>query len=358
MMEYYSAAILFAILTVIVLIVQAAQNDALSKQVKLGIITASLLIIVAASCEYAGVALDGGANDLRVPHLLVKFMELSLVPAIPIIFGNAIYPLKSIRYWMAPLVLHTLVEFLSMWFGITFYVNADNVYLHCSHYWLYYVAYLFGFMVMIVQIIRFNRCYQSQNRLSLFLIMLFVSFGIVWQAVNSSMKVVWLAMSIGDVLFYVFYCDLLQQIDPLTKLLNRRSYDNRAKLIRRRAVVLFADVDAFKSVNDHFGHPFGDHCLEMVGAALKAAYGKYGLCYRIGGDEFCVILTRQLDAIEEYNSDFFALLDGERRSEPRLPHVSVGYAVFEPEKMTVLEAAAKADEMMYTFKKKAKAADG
>ena len=85
------------------------------------------------------------------------------------------------------------------------------------------------------------------------------------------------------------YSELTQKIDTLTHLLNRRSYESRPASLRGQAVIYYFDVDEFKSVNDTFGHGVGDAVLAEVGSTIYAVFSKAGYCYRIGGDEFCVI---------------------------------------------------------------------
>ena len=51
------------------------------------------------------------------------------------------------------------------------------------------------------------------------------------------------------------------------------------------------DLNGFKRYNDTFGHPAGDELLIRLGSALQAAVGEDGTAYRIGGDEFCLLLT-------------------------------------------------------------------
>jgi two-component system, cell cycle response regulator len=51
------------------------------------------------------------------------------------------------------------------------------------------------------------------------------------------------------------------------------------------------DLNGFKRYNDTFGHPAGDRLLNRLGASLKATIGDDGSAYRIGGDEFCLLLT-------------------------------------------------------------------
>jgi two-component system cell cycle response regulator len=84
--------------------------------------------------------------------------------------------------------------------------------------------------------------------------------------------------------------------DPLTGLSNRRSLmaDLEEQLPRATpeepaALVLF-DLDGFKEYNDAFGHPAGDGLLERLGERLADAVQGHGRAYRLGGDEFCVVL--------------------------------------------------------------------
>ena len=54
--------------------------------------------------------------------------------------------------------------------------------------------------------------------------------------------------------------------------------------------VLFVDLDHFKQVNDRLGHPEGDRCLSAVVQAMSRVMQHKGKLYRVGGDEFCVML--------------------------------------------------------------------
>ena len=50
------------------------------------------------------------------------------------------------------------------------------------------------------------------------------------------------------------------------------------------------DLDGFKHYNDSFGHPSGDALLERLGERLERVVAGRGRAYRMGGDEFCVLL--------------------------------------------------------------------
>ena len=120
----------------------------------------------------------------------------------------------------------------------------------------------------------------------------------------------------------------LLQVDPVTRLLNRRCYDVNITDIGARAVILFFDVDKFKQVNDTYGHSVGDICLRNVAQQLRSVYGKQGLCYRVGGDEFCVILRDGIEDLKELNDRFAAAIRELQESDSRMPGVSMGYAYF------------------------------
>ena len=92
---------------------------------------------------------------------------------------------------------------------------------------------------------------------------------------------------------------LISQTDKLTGLLNRRGFDEAATAALRTAcqsgapaVVFMCDIDHFKSINDRFGHEFGDKALIEIAAVLRdfsQAHG--GLVSRHGGEEFAALMV-------------------------------------------------------------------
>ena len=119
---------------------------------------------------------------------------------------------------------------------------------------------------------------------------------------------------------YILYSELTQKIDTLTHLLNRRSYESRLALLRGHAVIYYFDVDEFKSVNDTFGHGVGDAVLAEVGSTIYAVFSKVGYCYRIGGDEFCVIAQISDTAAEKYLSVLGSVEDPIKRADRMMYH--------------------------------------
>lgn len=81
--------------------------------------------------------------------------------------------------------------------------------------------------------------------------------------------------------------------DPLTGLWTRDAFTRRARRLLRdpRAVVVLADVDHFKQINDVHGHAAGDVLLATVAARLAHGTDPGGVVGRLGGDEFAAVLV-------------------------------------------------------------------
>ena len=86
--------------------------------------------------------------------------------------------------------------------------------------------------------------------------------------------------------------------DALTALPNRVRFAQRMQQVlslssrdRRRFALMYIDLDGFKRVNDSLGHPAGDQLLKVAAARIRKTLRRTDLLFRMGGDEFTVILT-------------------------------------------------------------------
>ena len=90
----------------------------------------------------------------------------------------------------------------------------------------------------------------------------------------------------------------LATMDDLTSLSNRRGFEMLAqhalsicRRLERPACLLFFDLNGFKQINDNFGHAEGDRALSLFANELRTIFRDSDVIGRIGGDEFCVLLT-------------------------------------------------------------------
>ena len=145
--------------------------------------------------------------------------------------------------------------------------------------------------------------------------------------------------------------------DPLTGLLNRQGLVDVTELpAPKPGVLLFIDLDNFKTVNDEDGHAAGDRVLRRIGTALRSVVRAHDAVCRLGGDEFLVFLPCPIDRerIDELESQIIASV---RSIDSRIS-ASIGSAVRSPEHMLPIETLLrKSDAAMYADKRSKKTVD-
>ena len=193
-----------------------------------------------------------------------------------------------------------------------------------------------------VSIIRNGKAYQIDVDSVLVLILLMLIIGIGIQFIYSEIKIDYLCIAIGNMMLYIRYYKITLQVDAVTRLLNRRCYDVNIADMGSRAVILFFDVDQFKQTSDMR--------LRNVAQQLRSVYKKYGRCYRVGGDEFCVILHDGLEMVEELNREFASAMKAMQEEDSRMPNVSIGYAHYDAAVSHVQNVIEEADAMLYRNK--------
>lgn len=146
--------------------------------------------------------------------------------------------------------------------------------------------------------------------------------------------------------------------DALTGLKNRRAFDETLDVELERAArtgdhvgLIVADLDLFKAINDEFGHPVGDEVLRRTARALEAAVRRVDVAFRIGGEEFAVIVPGSdvpsvhllAERIRQAVSETFA-------GGPHSVTMSLGVAVYPEHGADAVSVFAQADAACYQAK--------
>ncbi len=121
--------------------------------------------------------------------------------------------------------------------------------------------------------------------------------------------------------------------DPLTGLGNRRAFDQRlvhecdSLAPQTTIAMVIIDVDHFKRVNDRFGHACGDAVLCRVGAILRSVLRPGDLALRLGGDEFCAVITGASPQVVQDRADRIGTLVSLEDWESLAPGLAVTVSV-------------------------------
>lgn len=156
--------------------------------------------------------------------------------------------------------------------------------------------------------------------------------------------------------------EMLAYMDELTGVCNRTAYN---KLVEETDIekysytVFMFDLNNLKKCNDTLGHHYGDEYIRSSARFIKEAFQHLGTCYRIGGDEFCIIAQNAEEShignayeklnekIQQYNKDHKILNI----------NIACGHAKYEKDKDKNLEdTRERADKLMYENKIKMKQA--
>ena len=150
--------------------------------------------------------------------------------------------------------------------------------------------------------------------------------------------------------------------DSMTGLYNRAAFEEWEKSTtdyEGYAIVTF-DLNNLKSCNDTIGHAAGDMYIKAAAAIIKDIFGRHGACYRIGGDEFCTVISqrekkfdigrhiKQLREREKNENNENAISNLEI-------HIACGYAQYDSSVDRDFEATrSRADKRMYESKQQLK----
>ena len=265
---------------------------------------------------------------------------------------------KYQNLFKVPLIINTGLSISSLWTGLFFTVNSVNQYFRGPLYLVQFIiniSYLIFFLFMDLKKLK---KYQFDDKVCFFLNYSIMMTSMFFQLIHVRFVLVWPTVSISLIFYYIIYLNQNLRCDVLTGLLSRRIYERDLDRFngRKPVTIINIDINSFKNINDNSGHSFGDGILKKTAAVVQKHFSPYGFSYRVGGDEFCVILDTPLpisiasvfNAIEEELA-----LEKANLKIPKL--LSYGYYEYTPKKdKNIYEAVKVADNYMYNFKNRYK----
>ncbi len=350
MFSYYTSLILLSVFAQFIMLNIISSDHLLPKESKTYFRFAVYTIMAIALSEWIAEFIKVMAPEhYRMIDFFLFIMQI-LSPVLPLIVGRIFKKYKHVKIIYALLIINFIIH--TMTFTEVLYISSNGIFEFGNMYIYDDFMFMLSLVLMSWNIYSFCKNYQSTNAYILILTIVLMVYANLLRTLHAEFKVVWFAGTVGLIFVYAYYGALTHKIDSSTHVLNRRCFESRFKNLNRDSYIVLIDLNKFKEINDTQGHTFGDHILKEIAEIIQKTYNKHGDCFRIGGDEFCVITKMKNCDIESLNKKVNDTIVERREIETLLPSVAIGYSEFKVGKNTLEEAFEEADSMMYYTKGK------
>lgn len=285
-----------------------------------------------------------------ITYCLAPFVPYSLV-----LMNRKQWKLTE-RLLMIPACLVVLATVTTQFTGFIFYVDENKAYHRGSLFYGALGVSFFYFAYMVFLSYKEYRDTDRQEKVYLMCIFVAVVSGVVWQVFDNMVRSMWPSVGVGMLLYYVFTLESSSKYDLLSGVRNSNAY-NRVKTgltVHKDYAVIVFDINGLKRVNDEMGHYKGDQMIMSCASVITNAFFGVGRVYRIGGDEFVLIMT---DIIPDYEIEkrIYVMEQGLKKASRMLEiplSVSCGYEYHKSgELRTYMDVFQKADTKMYLKKR-------
>ncbi len=237
---------------------------------------------------------------------------------------------------VAPLVIYTLVALTNSVTGFLFTIDVVNLYVRgvgvIFHWIITWGYFLVSTLVTIIAYCKEKNKLHKQEIRPLIYFFIAPLIAAVIQMLFYGVSSTQVGVTVAIVMIYITLQNANVFTDTLTGLNNRRAFDNYIdRYLARRGdmplIVMMIDVNNFKSINDHYGHVYGDYVLTEISNVLKQVCHEVSnhmfLC-RFGGDEFLIAdIARSEDDIQIIRDTINQALDDLNAKEKMACPVSV-----------------------------------
>lgn len=347
----YSLPIIF--MTLMCMMFLTAANGYISSAHKKGFFIAffgTLFIIV---CEVLSILLNGSDVGFKAVHFLSNYFGFLLSLILILIFATAIGRFHRSKIAIIGsgayfVIYNTLIITKQL-----FYIDEQNNYFRGKLFLVYLIAYFLSIVYLLYETLRYSRKGFLHHKIFAYLLSICFLLSCSIQVINPDVYTTRIAEVLSLCAYYAYDVELANLFDKLTGVLNQGTYLKKIKDLKKHQIVVIFDIDGFKNINDTYGHQFGDKSLKIISRAAKTIFGNYGLCYRIGGDEFAVVLRKNSN-VENLITRFEKAITEKFKSEVCQVTVSTGYSVCEENELYE-NVVLRADSNMYNVKNKKKA---
>ena len=284
--EHYLAVLLVLILSCILLGRHILSDRVNQHSMWITILACVLLVIQDVLIKFA--EQDPSRQTLG---MIASIAGYTLRPIAVLGFLLVIWPPRRKRWFLwLPVLLNCLLYCTAFFSPLTFYYDQSYTFQRGPLSLVMFAVCLTYMILILVTIhIRFKDR-RAGDTFVLYLCVLGCLGAVAVDFIYDEFTVV-SAILISSMTFYLFLRAQDADHDPLTRLWNRMTFYEDCKKYRNAVTAVASiDMNGLKQINDELGHDAGDRALKMIGRALRGVMSKKAFAYRVGGDEFILLL--------------------------------------------------------------------
>ncbi|MGM9540465.1 GGDEF domain-containing protein [Anaerovibrio sp.] len=351
-MEVPTSVLSITCMFMLTMLVQTYMSESVDEHMRVAFLRGFSTILICALLDWGRGVLNGSQVCPVWLHGLIVSLEYSLAPVVVLFMLGVLGAINRNRFLVPLFAFNAILQCTTGFTEWIFYIDSANYFVRGDWFRVYVSFYTLGIFVMYREVYRCSWVYQNRNGWMLLMSIISLTVGVGENEFAGECYTTFLAVAIAATMFYVYFLDIGIQTDALTRLLNRRCYTNHLKKIDYPTAIIMFDVNKFKYINDTYGHEKGDVVLQYVASCLRRTCGRLGYIYRLGGDEFCLILRKgYLKKVDfgQLRQELDRQLEIYRQKEPVMPSVSMGHAVYDGG-LSVGSVVRQADQQMYINK--------
>lgn len=273
------------------------ESDSLLTRTKKRFSFLAFLIAIEVILDTCAYYFNGKGVEIRTVLRLIKVFEFIFAPMLPMILAcivsKKMFWGKMKYLYYALILINATLQVLSLFTSLMFEIDEMGFYRRTNGTYGYVMIILISYSLLVFSTMK---SFVQKKTLfnSLFFVSLLVLMGILLRTIYAESNADWLCICFSYYIFLSYFSNYFSKIDVLTSLLSQNAFLHMKRRINFSTAFIMIDINNFKQINDTYGHKHGDECLSRIGEAILNVYGKYGFCYRIGGDEFCIIFKPKM----------------------------------------------------------------
>ncbi len=301
------------------------------------------------------------SSNIYIVRIIVNVFGFALSPLIPyfmLCFNNYYNTIPS-KYFRIPLFINVILSLLSAKTGWVFNVDTQNNYSRGPLFLCCFIVNILYLLILIHKIFKDDECsYYLDEKNFIISIAISIIVCSIIQILFEGTLLILSSISASLILYYIFLRELQFRYDVFTGVRNRQEFDKN--MIKAQncdgVIIVVMDLNDLKEINDLWGHITGDQYIIESTKIIENSFKGIGICYRIGGDEFCVICKNTTDnTIKDALNNLEETSKKVEKNHIFRISIAYGYAVYnEKEDESIYEAFEHADQAMYLHKTRLK----